>query len=272
MLDRVIGFLKGLPKPALYGGLAVFGVFALALIVGLINRPAATAATVSTVRPAQAPMAAAVQPFNPGVAAPAAPSAPSGPVPMVAAAGATMRPAQNIDVARLTDCARESLALPDSESFSLDKVRFVAAIRRDECKSPTLSLSSAAHGDFAPYLKEGKPFQLARSGVILVEKQGQYTFFLSGKGGVQELCALYIDDMTAPLVSGGDYHGEFSSLAVAGLEAGPHEVALVCSFNPIPRYITPPASAVTVTMREAGEPMPRQLALKLAPEPAQGVQ
>lgn len=270
-MDRFLAFFRALPKPALYGGGAVLGIFVLALVVGLMNRPTATPATVSAVRPTQGGAAAVMQ----QQAAPVMATAPT-PAPAPSFQGGAsmdpvvvMRPAQNIDVATLKDCARESLGIPadGANSLNLDQTRFGQVAQRDECKFPALTVGETAHDAFAQYVSRDRPYQISRGGLLVVDKPGQYTFSLRSTYGRQRSCALYVDDMAAPLVVGEDFKGEFSTLATTGLDAGAHEVALVCSFASFARSDGGgKSSSVSVAIRGEGEQMPTLVNLKSLPD------
>ena len=102
--SRFLDFLKSLPRAVRFGVPAIIFLLVLAVVVGMIARPASTPATVSTVRPTVGPAALQQQPSSPLVAAPA-PAAP--PVPQTgggATSAVVMRPA--LPPRPLRDCAR----------------------------------------------------------------------------------------------------------------------------------------------------------------------
>lgn len=260
---RLPAFLANLPVPVRWAILAIVAVFVLAIVVGLFNRPSATPAGVSVVAPAASPsQLAAAAPAAPPAAPAAAPPTPQlgGGAPAVSAV--VMRAAKAVPAGTaLADCVRETLALPaDANEYNLDNAKFIAAATRDECATPTLSLSPVLHADFAAYVPERARgnIELTRAGLYQAPTAGEYVVALVGDSATQSRCALFAGDLSVPVLQGGDYHGRFTAAATLGLDAGAHELALVCSFG----LRKEAGGGVTVSIRAPGEAAPRLVALQ----------
>lgn len=261
MLDRLKAFFSSLPPAARVGIPALLVLFVLAVVVGLATRQGATPATVSTVRPAAAP--AAVSAASPALApAPGvAPAAPPAPQMGAAATGATvMRPAMTPQALR--GCAREVLGLPQNNTSDLSGAAFTAAAEREDCKSPFATGSARLHEDFTAYAPGRGDLQITRSGIYRAERAGEHVFMLASPEGGRRRCALYVGDLTAPLVEADKWSGQFAVPAVAALEAGQHEVALVCGFT-IRNTMSGGGDSVTASVRGPGETTPSLLKLNL---------
>lgn len=262
---RIFRAFSTIPALVRWAAIATVGLFVLAVVVGFFNRSSPAPAVVSVVAPAASPgqLSAAAPPQA------AAPAPHMGGGTPMAPAGAIMRPARMIDAgAGFADCARETLALPENTAaFNLESVRFLAAATRDECQTPTLSVSPDLPDSFAPFVpvRNRGYIQITRSGLFSAPSSGEYTLTIVGGAGKQARCALYVGDMSVPVLQGEDHHGRFGGVATVGLEAGRHEVALACGFALLGGAAT---GGVTVSIRAPGEAMPRLVTLQTARTPA----
>lgn len=260
-MSRILDFFRGLPPEARLGVPIVFSLLLLAVIVGVVVRPAATPATVSTVRPAATPAAvSSVAAPAPGqVAASTTPAAAPAPQLGAGATGAiVIRPA--MPPRPLRECAREVVGIAEAGAYALERASYTPAAEREDCKSPYASVAPALADEFAA-LNPGRGYiQITRSGIFVAERAGEHTFVLTSPVSSPRRCALFVGDLVAPLVEAERYNGQFAAPAVAALEAGHHEVALVCGFE-LGNFAS--AAAVTASVRAPGEAAPRLLQLNL---------
>lgn len=266
---RLFRAFTSLPGLIRWSAIVTGGVFVLAIVVGFFNRPSSTPAAVSVVAPAATPgQLAAGTPSTTAAQSPAPAPAPApapqlgGGTPAAAGTAAILRSAAQIPPGvSFRDCARETLGLPENaDAYTMAGVRFIAAATREECTTPTLSASPALAETFQPYVPARRGYvQITRAGLFTVDSTGEYTVTLTGNVGRPTRCALYAGDMGVPVLQADDYHGQFGGVAVVGLQAGRHELALACSFelrgNDAP-------GGVTVSIRSPGEQMPRLATLQ----------
>lgn len=266
-MHRILEFFRGLPPVARYGIPAVAGLLVLALVVGLVVKPAATPATVSTVRPAAAPSAVAGAAAPGPVAASTAPAAPpAAQTAGMASAATVVRPA--MPPRPLRACAREVLGIANADAFAMRSASYTAAAEREDCKSPFASVSPSLAEEFAPFNPGRGYIQVTRSGIYHAAAAGEHTFVMSSPVGSPRRCALYVGDLTAPLVEAESYKGQFAAPAVAALEAGQHEVAIVCGFELV--NSTNNAAGVSASVRAPGEAAPVLMKLNLPEAAAAG--
>lgn len=267
-MNRILEFFRSLPPVARYGIPAVAGLLVLALVVGVVVKPAATPATVSTVRPAASPAsisgATAPAPAPSPVAASTAPAAPpAAQTAGMASAATVVRPA--MPPRPLRACAREVLGIANADAFAMRSASYTAAAEREDCKSPFASVSPSLAEEFAPFIPGRGYIQVTRSGIYHAAAAGEHTFVMSSPVGSPRRCALYVGDLTAPLVEAESYKGQFAAPAVAALEAGQHEVAIVCGFAIVNSANN--AAGVSASVRAPGEAAPVLMKLNL-PEAA----
>lgn len=265
-MRRLFNSFFNLPRVVRLGIPVVVLLLVLAVVVGLLSSPASTPATVSTIRPAASP--AAVSTVAPAAAQVPAVTAAAPPAPQTGAGATTsaiMRPA--LPPQTLRDCAREVLGLAaGSTPTILANATFTASAEREDCKSPFASLSSKLPEDFASYDPGRGYLQITRSGIFTAERAGEHVFVLaSPDSGTPRRCALYVGDLAAPLVEADRWSGQFATPAVAALEVGQHEVAVVCSFETV--NANRGSASVTASVRAPGDTSPRLVKLSL-PETA----
>lgn len=264
---RIFRVFSAIPTLVRWAIIVSVGLFILALVIGFFNRSTPTAGSVSVITPAARPSQIAAA--RPAATAPQPAAAPTPQAVAPVVTGGVMRAAQKIpDGTMFDDCANETLGLPEEQnSASFDAIRYIAAATRQECKTPTLSASVKLHETFALYAPQSNHgyVQLTRAGLIKAAATGEYTVMISSANEEQTRCALYVGDTTVPIAQGEAFSGRFSSVAVANLEAGHHEAALVCGFLVRRGH---ESGGVTVSIRAPGEDMPRLATLQTARAPA----
>jgi hypothetical protein len=262
IMRRLFNSFFSLPRVVRLAIPVVVLLLVLAVIVGLIASPVSTPATVSTVRPAASPAAVSTAASS-AVQVPAVTAA-APPAPQTGVGGTTaaiMRPA--LPPQTLRDCAREVLGLAaGSAPTTLANATFTASAEREDCKSPFASLASKLPEDFASYDPGRGYLQITRTGIFKTDRAGEHVFVLaSPNSDTPRRCAFYVGDLSAPVVEADKWSGQFAIPAVAALEVGLHEVAVVCSFETF--NATRDAASVTASVRAPGDTSPRLVKLGL---------